>query len=67
MLDINQTRPADSKVDSSVVARHETFDVLSILRNRRRNVLHLPSSPLPSWSVMSPGTSNTAVDHCTDD
>ncbi|KAH9850318.1 hypothetical protein C2E23DRAFT_836054 [Lenzites betulinus] len=35
-----------------------TIDVLAALQNRGRNILHLPSSPLPGWSVLSLESSN---------
>ncbi|KAI0661649.1 hypothetical protein C8Q70DRAFT_966255 [Cubamyces menziesii] len=35
------------------------FDVLSALRSRARNIVHLSSSPLPGWSILPQGTSST--------
>ncbi|KAI0327846.1 hypothetical protein GY45DRAFT_1086339 [Cubamyces sp. BRFM 1775] len=39
--------------------RNAPFDVLSALQARGRNILHLPSSPLPGWSVLPPAASST--------
>ncbi|KAI0359954.1 hypothetical protein OH77DRAFT_1586618 [Trametes cingulata] len=38
-------------------------DVLSILQRSRRNILHLPSSPLPGWSVLPSDASHVGSEY----
>ncbi|KAI0635847.1 hypothetical protein C8Q77DRAFT_1099940 [Trametes polyzona] len=42
--------------------REDAVDILSVLRSRARDVLHLPSSPLPGWSALSGGADEAHSD-----
>ncbi|OSD06488.1 hypothetical protein PYCCODRAFT_1431484 [Trametes coccinea BRFM310] len=40
------------------VTRPDNLDIVSLLQDRHRNILRLPSSPLPGWSALASDPSN---------